>query len=89
MAHLLFVAYDLVGTGRDYSMVIDRISDLGEWRRLQHSLMCVKSMIGPLDALEYIRRGLLPEERLAVVGGGMWAVFGRDTPSMMMEFLPT
>lgn len=63
----LFVAYDLVPPGQNYDAVIERITSLGQYAKLQQSFFYVQSNVDMQTAHNFIREVMDPNDKLAVI----------------------
>ena len=63
----LFIAYDLVDPGQNYTAVIERIKTLGDHAHLQLSFFYVRSQYDMETAHAAVRAVMDPNDRLAVV----------------------
>lgn len=67
MAYNLFIAYDLVDPGQNYSAVTDAIKSLGDHAHLQQSFFYVQSRVTMEVAHSRVRAAMDRNDRLAVV----------------------
>jgi hypothetical protein len=62
----LIISYDLVGTDRDYTPVIEIIKTLGNWAKIEYSLFYVNAAITAADARDVVWAKMRAGDRIFV-----------------------